>query len=81
MAKWRLILNSLKLFRILFHFAFFLIHSITTFSLVDTKRQTGTFTVVEEKNSFEGTLWLTKWRKCNLSFNPKCVSFCIAMTY
>ena len=50
MAKWRLSLNSVKLFRILFHFAFFfLIHSITTFSLVDTKRQTGTFTVVKEK--------------------------------
>ena len=47
MAKQRLSLNSLKLFRILFHFAFF--HSITTFSLVDTKRQTGTYIVVKEK--------------------------------
>ena len=47
--------NSLKLFRILFHFAFFLIHSITTFSLVDTKRQTGTFTVVKEKTFWRYT--------------------------
>ena len=43
--------KQFKVVRIIFHFAsfFFLIHSITTFSLVDTKRQTGTFTVVKEK--------------------------------
>ena len=56
MAKWKLSLNSLKLSRNLFHFAFFEFIALLRFVWSTQKRQTGTYTVVKEKKSFEGTL-------------------------
>ena len=49
MAKWKLRLNILNLFRILFHFAFFEFIALLSFLWSTQKRQTGTYTVVKEK--------------------------------
>ena len=74
-----------KWFKVVSHFIsfcyFFIgIHSITTFSLVDTKRQTGTVTVAKEKIVLKVHCSWQNGENVNFPLQ-KFVCFCTAKTY